>query len=201
MVRTFNKLMAPLQRRVMMMVGRCVIALVDDSPKEQGVQIKLLGDEVRTCERYQEYGFTSVPKGQAEGIAVFIGGNREHGIVIATGDRRYRLKGLEAGEVALYDDQGQAIHLKRDKTIHAYGCDHIIADAAVDAKLTAPLVTVVASSKVRLETPLLECTGEIKDRCDTDGKTMEEFRTVYDSHVHGENDNGGPTDQPTQTIG
>ncbi|WP_431477838.1 phage baseplate assembly protein domain-containing protein [Massilia eburnea] len=58
-------------------------------------------------------GFTSVPKPGAEGVVVFVGGNRDHGLVIAVEDRRFRLKGLASGEVAIYDDQGQKVHLTR----------------------------------------------------------------------------------------
>ena len=45
---------------------------------------------------------------------VFAGGLRSHGLVIAVEDRRYRLRDLKDGEVALYDDLGQVVHLTRD---------------------------------------------------------------------------------------
>jgi hypothetical protein len=49
---------------------------------------------------------------------------------------------------------------------------------------------------------MLECTGEIKDRCDSDGKTMEQMRTVHDAHNHGNVQNGGGvTAGPNPTIG
>lgn len=104
-----------LQRRVMNALARAVIEQVSDGTKMQVVQISLMADEVKGgVERYQEYGFTSVPLTGAEALAAFIGGNRDHGIVICVADRRYRLKGLAAGEVAIYDDQGQKIVLHRD---------------------------------------------------------------------------------------
>jgi phage gp45-like len=37
-----------------------------------------------------------------------------HPIVLVVGDRRYRLKNLQDGEVAIYDDLGQKVHLTRD---------------------------------------------------------------------------------------
>ena len=202
MVKTINHLMGPMARRVRLMVSRGVIAVVNDALKEQGVQVSLLAEEVRDCERYQEYGFTSVPLPGAEAITVCVGGSRDHAVVIATGDRRYRLKGLQGGEVALYDDQGQAIKLGRNKEITVTGCDKLTAVVAVETKITCPTVIAVASAKVRLETPLLEVTGEIKDRCDSDGKSMESMRTTYDSHTHLENNvNGGSTNAPNQTMG
>ena len=43
----------------------------------------------------------------------FLRGNRSHGVAFQVGDRRYRLYKMKEGEVALHDDQGQWIHLKR----------------------------------------------------------------------------------------
>jgi phage baseplate assembly protein V len=105
----------PLARRIAMMIARAVITTVNDQTKAQSLQITLLADEVSDdVERLQNYGMTSVPKPGAEAVTVFVGGDRSHGLVIAVEDRRYRLKGLAEGEVALYDDLGQVVHLKRD---------------------------------------------------------------------------------------
>lgn len=186
MVKTINRMVDPIARRVRLMVSRGVIGVVNDALKEQGVQVALLADEVRDCERYQEYGFTSVPLPGAEAITVCVGGSRDHGVVIATGDRRYRLKGLQGGEVAIYTDEGDHIKLGRGRVI--------------EVETTTLLVK--ASTKVRMETPFFEVTGEIKDRCDADGKSMESMRTTYDPHTHPENNvNGGSTNAPNQTMG
>jgi hypothetical protein len=54
------------------------------------------------------------PKGPAaEGIALFIGGQRNHPVVIGMDDRRHRPMGLKPGENAQYDDQGQMTILRR----------------------------------------------------------------------------------------
>lgn len=113
MIRTINKITAPLARRVNLMVARGVLSLVNDTAKMQGVQVKLLSGEVRDMERFQNYGFTSQPHAGAEVAAVFIGGNRDHGLVLAVDDRRYRVKALAAGEVALFDDLGHTVTLTR----------------------------------------------------------------------------------------
>jgi phage baseplate assembly protein V len=115
----FARLTAPLRRAITMMVARCVIELVKDAPKVQEVQIALLADEVRSdVERFQNYGLTSVPLPGMEAVALSVGGNRDHMIVVAIGDRLYRLKDLAAGEVALYDHLGNFVHLKANGTIH-----------------------------------------------------------------------------------
>src|SRR6266568_5083685 len=97
---TLNKLVSPLKRRVMLMVGRAVLCAVNDDAKIQRTQISLLEGELRDqVERLQQYGFTSHPHVGAECVAVFVGGSRDHGLVIAVDDKRYRLTALKRGEV------------------------------------------------------------------------------------------------------
>ncbi|CAN5449264.1 hypothetical protein BH09PSE4_BH09PSE4_23110 [soil metagenome] len=104
-----------LESRIAMMVGRGTVAGVDDDRQLQELQLELLADEVHDgVEHFQTYGLTSHPKPGAEAVSVAVGGTRGHVIVIAVGDRRYRLKGLAEGEVALHDDQGQSVLLGRD---------------------------------------------------------------------------------------
>lgn len=115
MIDQLQRLIAPLQRRVMLSIGRAVLNAVYDGNPSQLVQASMLSGETRDkMERLAEYGFTSVPHPGAQAVAVFVGGDRGHGIVVATGDSRYRLAAMEGGEVAIYDDQGQVVHLKRD---------------------------------------------------------------------------------------
>jgi phage baseplate assembly protein V len=112
-----------LSRRVAMTTTRGRMSLVDDKKKLQQVQVELLADETKdNVERFQQYGFTSVPLEGAEALCVFLGGGRDHGIVLAIDDRRYRLTELKAGDVALYTDEGTKIVLGRDRTI-TISCD------------------------------------------------------------------------------
>ena len=178
MSREFAKLLAPLSRRLRLMASRAVLSLISDATGMQIVQVKLLNGEVRDgIERVQNYGFTSVPLPGAEAIFLSLGGDRDHGIVITADDRRYRVKGLQGGEVAIYTDEGDKIVLKRGNVIE-----------------------ITAATKIRMVTPLLEVTGEVRDRCDADGMTMEGMRQTYNTHNHPENDAGGPTDQPNQQM-
>ena len=118
MVEILRRLLAPLQRRIMLIIGRAVIKAVNDDSKMQALQISLLNGELRDgVERVQNYGFTSHPHNGAEGVCLFVGGDRSHGLVIAVDDRRYRLKGLKQGEVAIYSDEGDSIVLKRGNEI------------------------------------------------------------------------------------
>lgn len=181
-----SRMMAPLARRLRLMVARAVVTAIGDAGKIQSAQVKLLDGEVRDgIEILHQYGFTSIPHGKPEGLYFSVGGDRDHGVVICVADRQFRLKSIAPGEVAIFDDLEQKVHLTRDG---------IVIDGA-----TLP-VTILNTPKVRMETPLLEVTGEIKDRCDSDGKSMESMRTVYDSHTHHENDVHGETNVPTQMM-
>lgn len=113
--RALAKLLAPMQRRVMLSIARGVLRLVSDGSRMQEVQIGLLaGETLDGVERFQNYGLSSHPHAGAEAVAVCVGGSRNHALVVAVDDRRYRLAALQAGEVALYDDLGQVVHLTRD---------------------------------------------------------------------------------------
>ena len=173
-------LIARLRDRVMLAISRARVALVDDSGLLQRLQLAVLRDEIRDgVERLAEYGFTSRPFPGASAVMVCVGGNRDHGVVIATGDRRYRLKELAEGEVALYDDQGQVVHLLRNGELLVKALTKarveaptIEATATVLAKVTAPAiqadaltapgtVAVSASASITLTAPQIYLSGQI----------------------------------------
>lgn len=98
-------------------MARGVVSAADGTKKMRTVQVRLLADEVRDdLEHVEPYGFTSEPLGdeQPEAFALFFGGDRSHGVVFCVADRRYRLRNLKPGEVALYDDLWQKVHFTRE---------------------------------------------------------------------------------------
>jgi phage gp45-like len=108
-----------------MSITRATLEKTNDDLKWQEGEFKLLHDEGATdIEHVHPYGFSARPKGpteeggkkrKAEAVVVYPnGGNRSHGLAVIVGDRRYRLKSMKEGEVALHDDQGQKVHLTRD---------------------------------------------------------------------------------------
>lgn len=135
--RTFSRMAGPLLRRLQNMVVRGSVVLANAASKMQGLQVKLLEDDVPgTLEHFEPYGFTSKPKAGAEVVTLFLDGDRSHGVVIVCADRRYRLTGLEDGEVAIHDDKAQAVVLKADG-IHVYsGHTRVHGDMTVDGLLT-----------------------------------------------------------------
>lgn len=116
--KSLSLFMQRLRGRVRLMVGRALVSLIDDKKAIQTLQLQALADEVLDdVERVQEYGFTSVPKRGAEAVMVCLGGERSAGLVIATDDRRYRVKSLKEGEVCIYTDEGDTIQLLRGRKI------------------------------------------------------------------------------------
>ena len=123
MRRTIAAMIAPLRRRVLLSIGRAVLALVDDGRKLQVVQVQGLARETLDgIERVQQYGLTSHPHPGAECVVVAVGGMRQHPLVIAADDRRYRVTNLVRGEVCLYTDEDEPgnphrVTLKRGREI------------------------------------------------------------------------------------
>ncbi|EMB4692027.1 phage baseplate assembly protein V [Citrobacter farmeri] len=178
--------MQSLQRQVLCLIGRAVVKSIDAASKCQMVDVELIGAQTKAgIEHLEHYGFTSHAKPGSEGVVLFPDGDRSHGIVIAVADRRYRLRGLEEGEVALYDDLGQKVHLTRSG---------IIVDGA------GKLIRFVNAPKARFEMDI-EATGHIKDLCDSGGLTMSAMRIVYNGHKHKENGQGNNTDTPASKMG
>jgi len=116
--RLMHRMLAPLNRAVSNICLRATVVLVNSASKMQSLQIKMRGNEAKeNIEHFEPYGYTSKPKPGSEAITLFFNGDRSHGVAIVVADRRYRLTTLEEGEVALCDDLGQKVHLKRDRIL------------------------------------------------------------------------------------
>lgn len=184
MARTRN-MAASMANAVKLAIGRAVLRAVSDKPGRQFVQFEALQNEVKDgIERVQQYGFTSHPIPGASVVFVCVGSNRDHPVAIAVDDPRYRKANMSPGEVAIYTDEGDYVHLKRGRIV----------------EINTDKLVVKASNSVRMETPILEVTGHIIDRCDAEGQSMHAMRAIYNTHTHPET-NSGSTQQPNQTMG
>lgn len=143
MDRAVNKLIAPIARSMRSMVLRGVISLINDASALQRVQVQLrampqpsgvpAAEMLSDIEVMHHYGLTSVPLPGAEVVMLAVGGVKDHGIVIAVDDRRYRVTGLAGGDVAIYDHTGQMVHLG--------GAAGITVHSPVSVTIDAPTVT------------------------------------------------------------
>ena len=195
MIDTIAALTEDWRNKVKLMVGRAILSAINDGGGAQTVQVQLLdGEGIDDVERIQEYGFSSCPPAGSEGVFLSVGGNRDHGLIIATENRQFRVNGKKSGEMVIYDDLGQKVYLTRGGiVIEGAGLPVTIKDT--------PLVTITAGTKVRCETPILECTGRIIDHCDDSPQSLDEMRDIYNKHTHNENlVKGGPTEKPNEEM-
>ncbi|WP_336845047.1 phage baseplate assembly protein V [Providencia rettgeri] len=118
MIAQFNKFTASISRRLRLLVSRGVVNFVNDSLKQQNLQISMLADETADdVERFQDYGHTSVPPAGSEAIVLSVGGVRQHLVAIAVDNRSVRLGNLESGDSALYHLEGHKVLLTKDGVI------------------------------------------------------------------------------------
>jgi len=183
MLQMVKKMLEPLQRRVMSMIAPAIITGVDDSKAIQTLQIQLGKNEVREgVNRVQQYGFSSHPFAQSECAVMFVGGNRDHGLVIAVDDSRYRLKSIAQGEVALYTDEGDVIHLKRGGQIEIT-CAASVTINAPETKITGNVViegNVNVAGKTEVAGALSSSTS-VSDAT----SSLQALRGIYNGHKHG----------------
>lgn len=173
LMQELRDLLRPMQTRLANTVARGIVKLVADSKKLQELQLGVLsGETVDDAERFQQYGFTSVPLSGAEAVVIFPNGDRAHALVVAVDDRRYRPTGLPPGTVCLYAPAGKEVRLGAgdaadpvirksdlDAVVSAFnshthpgtgmtaGGDPVVGSTAVPSAMTAP----AGSPKVKVE--------------------------------------------------
>ncbi len=147
------RLLRPFAGKIANLLARGQVAAVNAAGRMQILQLKLLGGELKDrLEHLEPYGFTSHPHpGSAEALAAFLDGDRSHGVVLVVGDRKYRMRDLVQGEVAIFDDQAQSVHLTRDGiVVKGGGLPMVFEDT--------PSITFKADTFIRFETPRVEAT-------------------------------------------
>lgn len=177
-----SRMIAPIKTRIKMMISRAIVNLVDDSTAIQLVQLSLMKDETKSnVERIQQFGFSSRPKKGAESVVVFVNGNRDHALVIAVDDSRYRIKNLPEGASIHYDWDGNYVKLSKE--------------AGIEIDAPNEKVTIKASGDIEIGNSQL--------------KTLvnESFKTIFDNHVHNVSVAGTPaaqtgiTSSPVAAVG
>lgn len=145
----------------------------------------LAGEPLPDVELMQHYGLTSAPPDGTQLIAVPLGGRTSATVVIASEHGSYRLRLGARGEVALYNQWGDRVHLQADGTVRIQARTQVVIDAP----------------KVRC-TGDLEVAGQVRDLAGTGAsRTMAQMRATYSAHTHPEtNTSGGSTGTPNQPV-
>ncbi|MBI1383051.1 MAG: hypothetical protein GC161_18425 [Planctomycetaceae bacterium] len=165
-----------LARRLAGKVRRGLVLGTDESGGLPRAQMRMGAREVRSLvERLEHYGFAYRPLDGSEALVFDLGGG--HLVSAASGDRRYRPKDLEPGEVALYRQGGSQVRLRTDDSIAllpANGIVHVQGTLQVSGSV--------------------EAAGEVTAGGDvSDGVgSMQAMRDTYNHHNHG----SGPLPTP-----
>lgn len=140
-----------------------------------GVQMQGLAGETIDGEQFQHYGFSSAPLPGAEYIVIPVGGNSKHSVVVASEDGRYRLQ-LKDGEVSLYTDEGDYVHMKRGRMIEVV-TDDLVFKVKNKVRFETPMVEMMGNEKVAGN---VEAGGDINDHT----RSMQADRDIYNVHAH-----------------
>ena len=168
--------------KIMNLVSRGYITFSNSASKCQKLQLKMSGGEQKSdVEHIEPYGFNSSQLDGAEAVALFLDGDKSHGVVLVSVDRRYRITSLKKGEVAIYTDEGDYIIFNRNNEINIKTKRFILnADDAIE--LNTKNLVVSATSGTQFNTPLLKSSGEISDKT----STISNIRIIYNGHTHNE---------------
>jgi phage baseplate assembly protein V len=158
------------------MMARGTVVLAAAGKMMQTLQVRLTAGELKdNVEHFEPYGLTSNPQPGAEVLTMFLNGDRSHAVVVVASDRRYRIKELEPGEVAIYTDEGDKIHFKRGRIID-------IETATLNIK---------ATTAVNFDTPVINQTGQIVSTGDQVAGGVSQIEHVHTNVLAG-NGNSGP---------
>ncbi len=167
-----------LYRRITMLVGiGRTTGVMSDAGTVQSLQYKTPFDVRGDTLRMTEFGFSSGLPAGSDVLILSLGGDRSSQVIIASGHGSTRYVNLKPGETVIYDAQGKSVHLGTDKlTVDCAGQDIEV--------LNAQNATIAASVKIRLETPLLEVTGDVIDNCDSNRSSVKVLRDAHNEHDH-----------------
>jgi phage baseplate assembly protein V len=165
-----DRVLAPVFRRLDMMISRGVLRATVDENGVQTMQVGLLEDEVADeVERIQSYGLSAVPPAgddaSVDALVAFISGNRDHGMVLAVNDRTSRPREQKPGEVTLYNDKKASIKLDEDgNMVITVGEEDGKLTIKVDDEITieAKKLTIKIEDEITIECPSIKIEGDIE---------------------------------------
>ena len=159
----FAQGMRDLRNRLLQMVGRGILRVLEADGSAQRLQVELLAREVRgRIDHAQAFGVHTVPLEGAEVVVVFPGGNRGDGLALVVADARHAPDDLVGGESCLYDATGQRVHLRADGSVLIQTSGRLVVDGDLE----------VAGS--------VSASGQVSDA----SSSMQAMRDTYNVHSH-----------------
>lgn len=155
----FEEAIAKLKRKISSVISRGELNTITDAPTSS-MQISAYAKEVISdIEYFQQYGIASHPHPGAEVLAVSVGGNKDHSIVIVANDKRYKIP-LGEGEVAIFASWGDKIHLQ-EGNITEIKTKKLIINADDEVTINTKDLKVNASVKAKFTTPIVEASMNV----------------------------------------
>jgi len=162
------------------------------------VQVQVLdGETLNNINRVEPYGFSYRPKPGCQTYLLFPSGDRSYGVAIVIGDKRYQMDLVE-GEVALHDDEGNHVHLRRGGVIEVKASAKVLADTPLfetthNAQIGGDLVVL---GKTQSNAGFYGNNGgsaEMIGGARVTGEFTVNGKNVSDGHTHTSNAPGAPT--------
>lgn len=183
-----------LHQRLLHAIGRGRITTGSDVGAVQTQQVKLGPLEIKDAvPRLAEFGLTSMPPVGSDVVLVFIGGDRSNGAIIATGHQQSRPTGLNPGETMIYSQDGKSIYLTaaggiivdgKGQDVIVNGAANVTVNSSATVTVNSTDVVINASEKIRMNTPLLEVTGDVIDNVGSNAHNLASMRSIYNGHTH-----------------
>jgi len=160
-------------------IVRGVVHRVDDTTGMQQLDVETHEGVVRSgVEVLMPYGLASTPAAGGLTVLLAVGGDQGDMIALPQASGA-RFGGMAPGEVAIYDDGGNRIHLR------AGGVIELVAATEIKAMVGGTIVSITAAGVAI--TGDLTVSGQVSDA----NGPMQEMRDRYNAHNH-----GGPGPNP-----
>lgn len=180
-----------IEKLIRSLLGRGVLSATQDEPMLRTINAEFLPGDVREeIEHFEPYGWGSRSHPGAEVFAAFFNGDRSHGVALVVADRRYRLK-LEEGEVAIFDDIGQKVHLTRDG-IKVVTPKNLVGEVGGTANVTVAGSATLKASSVTIDAPTTHFTGSVTAAGDITAGTISLQQHVHVGVQSGPSNTGKP---------
>lgn len=129
LLQAINISTAPILRKLRLLVQRAVITQTKYIKGIRVMQVKLpAGNALSDVEHIEPFGFTSHPPDNSEAIVLSLAGNGSHSLVICAHNREYKME-IAKGEAAIYNEHGDYVHIKKDRTIEMKSAVKVLVNA------------------------------------------------------------------------
>ncbi|HEN3669242.1 TPA: phage baseplate assembly protein [Yersinia enterocolitica] len=169
--------LSQLYRQIKMILGIGRVTASNDGGTVQTVQYQTPLEVRDDTPRLAEFGFSSGLPANTDVVIGFLGGDRSSAVIIGSNHQSFRHVGLNSGETVIYSQWGQYVKLTEAGIIIEANGQPVTVNNATE-------VTVNAAVKVRLNTPLLEVSGDIVDNAGSNSTTLKTLRETYNAHNH-----------------